>query len=284
MNKMENSSNHILILNADLVDLAEYQSIFSQSGYEVSCFHDPIIAFEKMNSGMFDIALIDYHTPDTNEYQFLTQLEGLVPSMRIHIIYLSTLNHEVFYKNCSIKGVYYIQKPVSSNELMIRVEVWLKQRDRLYQLERENRKNEKIIQENQKEIDNLKNMLQMVEQFKQKTNTPMKKIDRISSHLQILKQKSIPINERNTIIQKIERELNLIRSKTKSDIHYYNLTKTELKVATMIKDGFSTKEIADKMEKSTSTIETHRKNIRKKIGIKNKNFNLTDYLKKIVLH
>jgi PAS domain S-box-containing protein len=56
------------------------------------------------------------------------------------------------------------------------------------------------------------------------------------------------------------------------------LSPTELQVTNLIKQGNTTKEIAEIMNLASSTIDFHRNNIRKKIGIKNKRINLKTYL------
>jgi DNA-binding NarL/FixJ family response regulator len=59
---------------------------------------------------------------------------------------------------------------------------------------------------------------------------------------------------------------------------FLSLTPTEIQIANFIKHGKNTKEIAEMLNLSSKTIETHRKSIRKKIGIKNIKGNLRTHL------
>ncbi|MDP7354850.1 MAG: helix-turn-helix transcriptional regulator, partial [Desulfobacterales bacterium] len=59
---------------------------------------------------------------------------------------------------------------------------------------------------------------------------------------------------------------------------FLRLTPKELQIANLIKQGKTSKEIADLMGISSRTIETHRKNLRDKIGIGNKKVNLRTHL------
>ena len=63
----------------------------------------------------------------------------------------------------------------------------------------------------------------------------------------------------------------------------YGLTPTELTVAQFIKGCMSSKEIAEALNISIRTVETHRRNIRKKMNISNMPVNLELYLKSIAL-
>jgi len=55
---------------------------------------------------------------------------------------------------------------------------------------------------------------------------------------------------------------------------YLNLTKKEIQIATLIKDGKTTKEIAEILDSKKRAVDFHRENIRKKLGLKNKKSNL----------
>ena len=77
-------------------------------------------------------------------------------------------------------------------------------------------------------------------------------------------------------------EKNLQPAPTPFETHfsseYYHLTPTEIKVATLIKQNQTNKEIGEMLDISTRTVEVHRNNIRRKFGIRNKNVNLRTHL------
>jgi PAS domain S-box-containing protein len=59
---------------------------------------------------------------------------------------------------------------------------------------------------------------------------------------------------------------------------YIDFTPTEIRIADLIREGNDTKEIARLMGVSPSSIQWHRKHIRSKLGLTNKNTNLYSYL------
>jgi len=59
---------------------------------------------------------------------------------------------------------------------------------------------------------------------------------------------------------------------------YINLTPKEIQIANLIKEGKTTKDIANLLNISPGTVEYHRENIRRKLNLKNKKGNMRSYL------
>jgi DNA-binding CsgD family transcriptional regulator len=66
-------------------------------------------------------------------------------------------------------------------------------------------------------------------------------------------------------------------------MQHHNFTPTESQVASLIKDGKTTKEIAEIMGVAPSSIDTHRKSVRKKLGLRNMKVNLESHLRSMGL-
>jgi PAS domain S-box-containing protein len=93
-------------------------------------------------------------------------------------------------------------------------------------------------------------------------------------------KKSTDDKRTNTYLKIIESNLNDIISPFARTIplKYARLTPTEVKVAHLIKQGRTTKEIAELLSVSARTVESYRNSIRKKMGIKNTKVNLRLFL------
>jgi PAS domain S-box-containing protein len=87
-------------------------------------------------------------------------------------------------------------------------------------------------------------------------------------------------NQQETFLSIIESYVNEIISPftRKMSLKYLNLTPTEIQIANLIRYGSHTKKIAELLNVSPRTVETHRKNIRRKIGLENKRANLRSHL------
>jgi len=79
----------------------------------------------------------------------------------------------------------------------------------------------------------------------------------------------------------IETHLHDIATPLLKNIRQFNFTPKEIKVAVLVKEGKSTKEIAKILGIAAGSIDIHRKNIRKKLGLSNRRANLQSYLEAI---
>ena len=127
----------------------------------------------------------------------------------------------------------------------------------------------------------LRVLLKKIEEEKkelgEKVTTNVKQL--ISPYLEKLREGRT--NERQQkYLEIIQTNLDRILSPFAHDFStiYYNFTPHEIQISNLIKQGKTNKEIAAIMGVSTKTIEFHRTNIRKKLGIKNRKANLRTHL------
>lgn len=95
------------------------------------------------------------------------------------------------------------------------------------------------------------------------------------------KLKTLKLNENQLIhVQIIEDHLKDIISPFLRNLttEHFDLTPREIQIATLVRDGKTTKEMTDLLNISATAVDFHRKNIRLKLGIKKKKANLRSFL------
>jgi len=98
-------------------------------------------------------------------------------------------------------------------------------------------------------------------------------------HLEKVKQTNLTELQRGCL-DVIESTLKELTSPLLRDLakNYANLSRTEIQVANLVSFGRSTKEIAETLHVSKRTVEGHRMNIRRKLGIRDEKKSLQSYL------
>lgn len=93
--------------------------------------------------------------------------------------------------------------------------------------------------------------------------------------------KASPLSStQKAIMEVLESHLRELTSKFTRNIsmEFRSLTPTEMRVATLVREGKTTKEIADLLCMSDKTASFHRENVRSKLGIRGKRVNLRSHL------
>jgi DNA-binding CsgD family transcriptional regulator len=200
--------------------------------------------------GQVDEFLFDYpcHSPDGPHWYYMRAIkmsgDGPVRVVVSHEeITAIKLTEEALRKS----EAQLTRQKVELEEANIALKVLLKQRE-----------NDKTDLE-QKVITNIKEMVMPYVEKLKRVNLKAKDktvVDIIDSHLQNIISPMIQNLANASII----------------------LTPQEIQVAALVKDGKASKEIADILNVSETTIHFHRKNLRKKFGLSNSQTNLRSYL------
>ncbi len=147
----------------------------------------------------------------------------------------------------------------------------------------ERKKMEDILQEQNKVLEQkniaLREVLEQIELGKGEIKNNV--IANVENLLLPVIQKLVIERESRDYIQLLRKNLQELTSSfgAKLSNKKAKLTSREIEICNMVKNGITTKEIASLLNISFLTIEKHRINIRRKLGIINKDINLTSFLK-----
>lgn len=195
----------------------------------------------------------------------------------------------------------YVQKPLHIREIrQFAVALGAKWQFEML-LRKANEKLEKKVKEleqSQRELMSNKSELENVNNRLMETNDALSVLARNLDRARVESEKRIIERTRSLIIpiiEKLQNGRNIERYRTDLKLlagFIENLTTdltndtkiaaslsvTELRIAFMIRNGMSSEEIAGHQYISLATVKTHRKNIRKKLGLSNSRINLRAYL------
>lgn len=164
-------------------------------------------------------------------------------------------------------------------------ELVAKRTDRLTQINRRLERREAQLEAQSRHMEEvniaLKVVLKQVEEKRKEDKenflTNVKQL--VVPYLDRLKRKRLKTDEMK-LVQTLEANLNNITSPLigKLSSNFLDLTPVEIRIAHLVKEGLTNKEIADLMRISLNTVSSHRYHIRTKLGLKKQGANLRSYL------
>jgi len=121
-------TKNILVVDDDKVALQITERILRKQGYHVDVAETGREAEEKVNSRLFDLALIDVRLPDIDGVDLVEEIHRIKPKM-VKIVITGFASMENGIKAMEAGADAYLVKPVASQELLRIVEQKLKDRN-----------------------------------------------------------------------------------------------------------------------------------------------------------
>ena len=193
----------------------------------------------------------------------------------------------------------YVLKPFRKEQIRVAVEVGLYKNNMEKALRKAKENSERRVEERTNELSVANNELETKTINLEEANTALKillkkrdedKAEFEEKVLSNVKELVVPYIEKlkkseldeiqETYLSILESNLNDIISPflRKLSYKYLNLTPTEIQIANLVKQGKTTKEMAELLGSTKWTIDFHRNNLRKKLGLRNMKANLRSYL------
>ncbi len=289
---MEIASKLILIVDDNVHNLQVLGNILQTEGYKIAVAERGEEALAFIKRKVPNLILLDIVMPGLDGIEVCQRLKGEEATRDVPIIFISV------HKDTSEKmkafqagGVDYITKPFQREEVLARVSVHIQLQHIREELKRTNQELERRIRERTRKLMESNQKLEemnialkvLLEKKEESKDVFIKNLvfnvrQMIEPCLDKLKQTPLtPFQQR--LISSLENRLEEIISPYQRTLaEKFGLTPSELQVLQLIREGKMTKEIAEALGLSKRTIDTHRHNIRRKLGILNKNINLRTYL------
>ncbi len=303
---MKSNTVSILVADDSLEYLEMLKELLSSFGHKnVTLAQDGLEAARLLDKDTFDIVITDIKMPRMDGIELIQHTKAHAPMADIIV----TTGHTADYRFTDIiqaGAVEYLAKPFTKDELEAKLNRILRERNFVTALQAEIRERKVIEQELRQARDGLETQvaertkaLELQKNRLEQTNTALKvllekrDIDKqelgdqvvaqvkqlIEPYINILANSALDIEQR-AILDIISANLQEIVSPfaKRFSAMQSRLTPTEIKIANLIKQGMTSKEIAHILKSCPGTIDIHRKNIRKKCGLANKKLNLQSFL------
>jgi len=294
-----NRTGRIMVVDDEAVIVLRLQQRLTSMGFDVTgVAYSGEEAVETARDLRPDLILMDIMIP--GKLDGIAAAKIVKAELDIPVVFLTAHSEDKIIERAKQAEPYgYILKPFQDREIKATVEIALYKKDmeqRLkeskIQLRKAHDKLEYRVKERTKELEVKTKSLEEItiamevllkKRKKDKADVENNVLINVKGLIEpyIQKMRTTELNHRQeTILSIIESNLNEIISPftRKMTLKYLNLTPQEIKIANLIKHGNSSKKIADLLNISPRTVETHRKNIRSKIGLDGKKANLRSHL------
>ena len=284
--------NKIMVVEDEAVIAIRLQERLTAMGYHVvGISYSGEEAMEQARRLRPDLVLMDIMIP--GEMDGVAVAKSVKTELDIPVIFLTAFSEDKIIARAKQAEPYgYIVKPFQDRELKACVEIALfkKEMEKAlkeahYELELRVKERTKDLEIKTKSLEEMNTAMKVLLKRREEDKTEIE-----NNVLTNVKELVMPFvdkfretqldDQQKTFLSIIESNLNEIISPftRKLSLEFLNLTPTEIQIANMTKHGNTSKKIAKIMNISPRTVDTHKKNIRRKIGLEGKRANLRSYL------
>jgi DNA-binding NarL/FixJ family response regulator len=289
---MGKNMNKIMVVEDEAVIAIRLQERLTAMGYHVvGISYSGEDAMEQARRLRPDLILMDIMIP--GEMDGIAVAKLVKTELDIPVIFLTAFSEDKIIDRAKQAEPYgYIVKPFQDRELKACVEIALYKKEMGKALQEAHNELELRVKERTRDLEiktkSLEEMnIAMKILLKKREEDKIELEDNVLTNVKELvmpfvdKFRKTQLDEQQkTFLSIIESNLNEIISPftRRLSLEYLRLTPSEIQIANMTKHGNTSKKIAKIMNISPRTVDTHKKNIRRKIGLEGKRANLRSYL------
>ena len=283
----------ILIVDDEPMVCEVLESMVSSLGIKAKSITQSLKVMDEVRDNSYNLVLLDVFMPERSGFDLIPDIQKASSDTKI-IIITGRADKEIAIKALRLGAFDFLEKPINIDLLSYSVNRAL----HIQETELEYKKTRETLEHSQVDLLDHKEKLEDLNRRLIQTNQALTVLAQNIAREREETEKRIVLKTRSLIIPIIERlqhDKNLRRYEAELSMlvkHLEDLTSglasdtkiatslsfSELRIASLIKNGLTSEEIAKHLHISPSTVKTHRKNIRRKLGITNQQQNLRNYL------
>ncbi len=287
-----NESAQILIVDDEPTLCELLEAMVSSFGIKAKSITRSLKVMDEVKSSFYHLIFLDVFMPEKSGFDLIPDIRKVSSDTKI-IIITGHADKELAIKALRLGAFDFLEKPIDMELLSYSVNRAL----HVQETELEYKKTCETLEHSQADLLDHKERLQNLNRKLIQTNQALTVLAQNIAREKEETEKRIVVKTRSLIIpiiESLQHDKNMRRYEAELSMlvsHLEDLTSglaadikiatslsfSELRIASLIKNGLTTQEIANHLHISPSTIKTHRKNIRRKLGISDRQYNLRNY-------
>lgn len=270
----------VLIVDDDTEVCNVLEQMISRLGIRVETISNPLEVLDLVRNTFFTVILLNIRMPENSGMELLLEIVEVSPDTKIIVI--SSFGDKDFAIRALKLGAFdFLEKPFEYKLLSHSIQRALETQKTELAYRHEKKKLQEANRRLAENNEALSTLARNIERSRNDYEADIEKKIRVSI-LPIIEN----LQQRKGLSQNHQRDLELVMDlmadltsilNVKLDL-FTVLTPTEHRTALLIRNGLTTDEIAKHMHISPETVKSHRKNIRKKLGLNKSHHNLCAHL------